>query len=166
MTPKPITLAEFSELAEANPYYVGRWSYWQHAIELAEMVRPRDILEIGPHERPLFTPCDTMDIVGTPTYLHDAGLVPWPWKIKGYQLIIGLQVWEHLDGRQRDAFQEACQCAEYLLLSFPLEWNVPADPIHHNITREQIDHWTFGRTPIEERVSDGPVKRLLRLWEC
>ena len=161
----------------SDPYYAGRVPYLSAAADIISRLPGDTALEIGPYRHPLVPGCDTMDMdrrLPGITYYHDAGVRPWPMNGKVYDLIVGLQVWEHLEGRQRDATREALSRTQYLLLSFPYRWrdSPGRSPGHADIDRDTIMVWTCGRDPIETlRVaSDAPgikgrVDRILYLFE-
>jgi len=138
MQPEPF------ETFACDPYYEGRKAYMTLAQKLALTFSPENALEIGPGPSglPILRGSDTMDLRGDPTYRHDAGLVPWPVADKSYDVVIALQVWEHLCGKQRAAFSEvkrvACRGA---VLSFPYMWGAGSD-IHREIGFRQIVEWT------------------------
>ena len=93
---------------------------------------------------------------------------------KEYDMFIALQVWEHLVGRQREAFNEVMRISKMAILSFPYMWNCPEDnanyPEHHMIDEKIISEWTLGVEPMKivkiprtgEKVSKGP--RLIYFW--
>jgi hypothetical protein len=55
---------------------------------------------------------------------------------------VGLQVFEHLTGQQRIAFNEVRRVARHAIISLPIEWD-KKDPTHshHMIMREQVQAW-------------------------
>lgn len=177
-----ITESEFAELAQRDPYYRGRWGYTSAAIALAKASLFRSgflepsvpcVIEVGPGLRPLFQHSTVLDVKGAPHFPpHDVGIAPWPTTNaecgvgKPYDLVMGLQVWEHLGShdpgeKQQIAFREALRLAWNIILSFPLGWDCPEDPTHHGITREKIRRWTLDVEPTAEVVVS---KRLICLW--
>ena len=158
---RPITEAEFrafdASVDSRAGYYGSRWCYYSKAIDFVLERKPRTLLEIGCYLLPVFSGCDTMDILSFdnrgPTYRHDAGVAPWPIADKAYDMVLALQVWEHLGGRQQAAFAEAMRTAHGALLSFPLEWtNCPESDDHHNITEATIREWTLHAEPCRRAV--------------
>jgi hypothetical protein len=117
-------------------------------------------LELGPYKMPLIVGSDTMDCHQKlqPTYLHNAGEVPWPMADQHYDVFLGLQVWEHLEGRQSEAFCELTRVARQAILSFPLNWNCPRDPMHHKITEDTIAEWTNHSVPTRTIVVRSGVR--------
>lgn len=164
----PVSLNQFRQLEERHPYYRGRWPYLQAAIGVAESVRPESVLEVGPGVGgvPLFEGAHTMDVSGAPTFTHDATIAPWPFADKQYDLVMALQVWEHLRGRQRRAFREALRVGRHVLLSFPYKWRV-ADVEHQGIDMERIRHWTCGARYVQKLLVQTPPlrQRLILLFE-
>ncbi len=160
---KPITSKDFRRTTKGQPYYAGRWEYFQLAIQLAG--RPASVLELGPHTLPLFPAGDTMDVSGalSPTYRHDATQVPWPVD-RHYDLFIGLQVWEHLRESQAAAFAEVMRVASRAVLSFPNQWDCPADLSHHGIDEQRIAEWTC-HVPLLARLATARQDRVVYYWE-
>jgi len=157
---------------ERDSYYLGRTPYLLVARAIIERLPGETCLEIGPYGPPLVPGCDTMDITaiyGPHTYVHDAGVTPWP--IGGpWDLIVALQVWEHLEGRQCEASREAFRHARHVLLSFPYLW--PGNDDHAHIDRQTIRAWTLDRDPVLTwRVASDhpglskPVDRILYLFK-
>jgi len=167
-------------------YYIGRWEYFKHVIDFFHRLNPSSVLELGPGQHTVIKGCDIMlrpedDQWGRPMntinriYLHNATEKPWPIGDKAYDLLIALQVWEHLDNKQSRAFREVMRVSKAAVLSFPFMWNCPKDNAnylhHHLIDKELIEDWTLNITPervIEiprtgEAVSKG--QRLLYFWQ-
>ena len=143
--PRPITYEEYCRACSGQRYLHRRWRYYHPAIEMACRLAPQRILEIGAAYLPLFNGSDTLDIGETyePTYLHDAGAAPWPIKTNSYDLVIALQVWEHLRGRQREAFEELRRCTRYAILSLPYRWR-HSNAWHNGIDDARVREWSGG----------------------
>ncbi len=88
------------------------------------------VLELGPAFQTIVKNCDIMvkpeiDVWGRPEkyinkeFKHDAIVVPWPIDDKAYDLFIALQVWEHLERKQKEAFEEVMRTSKAAILSFP-----------------------------------------------
>jgi hypothetical protein len=165
---------QFQELCELHPYYKGRWGYYSEAIDmlLRREVAPADVLEIGPAMIPLVAGSQVMRLekpsphvmAESPTYMWDARKTPWPIGDKRYGAVVALQVWEHLDGRQREAFQEVKRVSRFAVLSFPYKWQCPHDPVHHNIAEDMIAKWTHNHTPRRMAIiPDDESPKLLRI---
>lgn len=133
-------------------YYKDRWPYFLVAIDaIRTNGLGHKVLEVGPFALPLVRPCRTMDVIPdySPTYLWDARRVPWPILDGSFDLLIALQVWEHLGDRQQECFQEARRVARNLLLSFPYRWECE-DQAHRGIDDAVILRWAGGVYPDEE----------------
>ena len=183
-----MTYQDFEELLKspAGSYYEGRWTYFSEVIDI---IKDQDdvnkVLEIGPSFLPVVKDCDIMikpgaDAWGRPAikapneYIHDATIVPWPIKEKEYDVFIALQVWEHLEGKQKEAFNEVMRVSKMAVLSFPYMWDCPKDnanyPEHYMIDEKIIADWTLGVEPQKviiiprtgEKVSKGP--RIIYFW--
>lgn len=160
----PMTHDDFLILLARNRYYEGRWPYYAAALEMLEAVEYSSVLELGPYQRPLIDGADIMDraaYAGELTFPHDATIFPWPVADKSYDLFIATQVWEHLQGRQREAFGEVIRCSRAALLSFPIGWNCLGD-CHHGITEELVAEWTLHVPPVQTRRVDA---RMIWLYE-
>lgn len=157
-----MTEAEHRAIENDVLYYRNRWNYHAAAIRAVEEQRPQTLLEIGPSLFPLFHGCDTMDIWGTPTYMHDARIVPWPCASKAYDVVLALQVWEHLGPEQARAFTEVTRVAKSAVLSFPYHWTScgPGDE-HYMITDETITQWTLGLKPTKRLLVRDTEERLI-----
>ena len=171
---------------ELGKYYEGRWEYFSKVIELIKNEDIKTVLEIGPAQHPIVKDCSVMikpedDMWGRPEkelskqILHDATEKPWPIKDKQYDLLIALQVWEHLDNKQSRAIREVMRVSKMAILSFPYMWDCPKDsrnyPAHHMIDEELIGDWTLNIKPEKiikiprtgPEVSKGP--RIIYFWK-
>jgi hypothetical protein len=132
------------QLAE-TPYFDGRWPYYSVVGQEAEKMNPGSVLELGAAGFPIFVDGTTMDIHQkfSPTVKHDGRVSPWPFKDKTFDLFISLQVWEHLDNKQGQAFNEVRRVAKSAILSFPYKWKT-ADPLdfHNNLDETIFAKWT------------------------
>ncbi|OQB20381.1 MAG: hypothetical protein BWY11_02451 [Firmicutes bacterium ADurb.Bin182] len=180
---------DFQELlgGPLGKYYEGRWAYFSEVVNIVRETEGIDsVLEIGPSFRTIVKDCDIMvkpenDVWGRPQkyvrkiYEHDARDIPWPIRFKEYDLFIALQVWEHLEGKQKEAFKEVMRTCRMAILSFPYMWDCPKDdanyPEHHMIDEKIISEWTLGIEPEKvvkiprtgDRVSKGP--RIIYFWK-
>lgn len=149
-----ITYEDYLRIAADCPYYVNRWDYFQPAIMIINNARAYSALEIGCYKYQLIPGSDTMDLAANPefdydlTYEWDATKAPWPITDKEYDIAVALQVWEHLGDQQAAAFAEVQRVACRAVISFPLNWDCPDDPVHHAITREKIAEWTLHCPPV------------------
>ncbi len=152
-----ITHDDYLAARKADPYYAGRWVYFQEVITLVGTLKPGSVLELGPYKLPIVKGSDTMDKIDADpvlnykdmpklTYRHDANCFPWPAADKSYDLLMALQVWEHLINTQEDAFREVMRISRAAILSFPYMW--PQSQGHHaNIGEEKIAEWTLHFSP-------------------
>jgi hypothetical protein len=148
---RPITHSQYRRAREQHRYLKGRWNYYREAIAMAQRLAPRRVLEIGCRYTPLFPGGDRLDYMAEfrPTILHDATVVPWPIADQAYDLVIALQVWEHLGSRQREAFSELPRIARYAILSLPYEWRRRSNPSHSGIDDAVVSRWSGGLRPLE-----------------
>ena len=136
---------ELDGVAGRYPYYRGRSGYMLVAARLAgELIEShglRSALEIGPHLRPVVVGADVMELVAKPDseaegrlIVHDARRTPWPIADRTYDLVVALQVFEHLGAFQAAAFREVRRVAWHAIISVPIDWEM-ADPTncHHHI---------------------------------
>ncbi len=182
-----MTHEEFQNILKEplGSYYAGRWAYISEVIKLVEDINPGNALEVGPSLHPIVKKSDIIikpgeDKWGEPEnwkgfkYYHDAIVKPWPVIDKAYDLLLGLQVWEHLDNKQSLAFREAVRVSNHIILSFPYMWECldgrPQYRSHHMIDEDVISDWTLGIKPRKviriprtgDRTSKGP--RLIYYW--
>jgi hypothetical protein len=160
---KPATREEYEKIVEdANGEYytISRWVYYSACLDIVREIDPDTVLEFGVYKFPLIHGSDIMD--NDPqvevAYEHDATMTPWPIADKQYDLLIALQVWEHLEGKQREAFQEAMRVSRHAILSFPYMWKVPPDNDHFGIDDEVMRGWTCDVKP--ERIIKLPHRHM------
>jgi hypothetical protein len=183
-----MTRDDFDVLLEGphRNYYLGRWEYFSVVLEIIQKLDVASILEMGPGWMPVVKDADIMlgpeeDHFGRPGFfqgkviIHDATIKPWPIGDRAYDLLVALNVFEHLDNKQSRAFREAMRVAKRAILSFPYGWQGGAAKwmhhIHRDIDRELILDWTLGVEPkhvVEiprtgSEFSKGP--RLIYYWE-
>lgn len=77
------------------------------------------------------------------------GHTSWPISDQSYDLVIALQVWEHLGDRQVEAFAELPRIARYAILSLPYKCRRRSNPSHSNIDDAVVRRWTGGLVPLE-----------------
>lgn len=139
-------------------WYQGRWSYYEPVISILNVIAPVTVLEIGPGQFPIMHGEDALvfpeeDQWGYPEsalckiYKHDITLCPWPFVDKQFDVVIALQVWEHLNGKQTRCFRELKRIGKKAILTFPYEWDVPRNHPnfrdHYMIDLALIDDWTL-----------------------
>ncbi len=148
---RPITYSDYRRARDKHRYLKSRWNYYYEAIAMAQRLAPRRVLEIGCRYTPLFPDGDRLDYMAEfrPTILHDATVVPWPIAAQSYDLVIALQVWEHLGSRQREAFAELPRIARYAILSLPYKWKRKSNPSHSGIDDAVVSSWSGGLDPLE-----------------
>jgi hypothetical protein len=180
---------DFSNLLKSSrsKYYEGRWAYFSEVINIIKQENEFEkVLELGPAFQTIVKNCDIMvkpeiDVWGRPEkyinkeFKHDATVVPWPIEDRAYDLFIALQVWEHLEGKQKEAFKEVMRTSKAAILSFSYMWDCPKDnanyPEHHMIDEKIISEWTLNVKPKKvikiprtgDRVSKGP--RIIYFWK-
>lgn len=175
---RPMRRHEIAGLVAREPYYKSRGVYLTAAAETArELIarrRLRTALELGPHAHPLIVGADAVELQPTATLapwakriIWHARETPWPFGDKAYDLFVALQVFEHLYGRQPEAFLEVRRIARNAILSLPIEWEM-ADPrnIHHMISDDQVRAWFAPVEPTRVVVGNGGArKRLIYVFE-
>lgn len=161
-----ITELEYKKAcADSGHAYHGladRWQYYKEVIRFVEDRGPfENVLEIGPAWIPVVNDCDTLDNdvrhgQAKPAYNHNLKTIPWPIKDKQYDLVIALQVWEHIYNKQVEAFGELRRIANAAIMSFPFEWQCrqPAKctNCHCGITKQTISAWTHHIEPIDYTI--------------
>lgn len=158
------TFANFQEVVAKNKYYRKRWGYLSKVIEIASLLNPTTALEIGAYQFPVFLDADTIDIkpANNPTFIQDITKVPWDKQIGTYDLIIALQIFEHLKGKQSVAFIETLKHTnKFILLSIPYKWENSIDPGHVGLDESTLLEWTRIQ-PIKSFVID---QRLINLYQ-
>jgi hypothetical protein len=153
-----LTKAEFRALEAKDRYWQDRWGYLSTAIWWMGGGPTGAVLEIGPYKEPLLKTADVLDVrpyagADRTTYAWDARKTPWPIPDGRYDLIIALQVWEHLGDQQRAAFAEVRRVAQRAILSFPYRWHCPGDE-HHGIDDAVIADWTLHTPPTRRKLVD------------
>ena len=175
---RPITRPEFEEMIEVYPYYKGRWGYTSVALaQAADLITRhglKNALEMGTPVRPVIVGADVIDIHKKPQLrpdvqvtIHDATVAPWPAADKQYDLFVALQVFEHLQDKQAQAFMEVRRIARHAIISLPIDWDM-ADPTncHYRIPHERVLSWFAPVVPT--RVVEGSLvkrKRLVYVFE-
>lgn len=166
---QPLTRARFLAFRETDPAYYSeeRFAYMSVASDLAALVHPRSCLELGPHKAALLLGCHTMDRSNymLHTYTLDATKAPWPIPARHYDVLLALQVMEHLTLSQATVFREMRRVARAAVISLPIRWNMPGDAWHHNLTLDEVSSWFSPSIPsiridipVGRRACDGPVR--------
>jgi SAM-dependent methyltransferase len=171
---KAIGKTAFARAARKSRYLRGRWPYLRHAARIIAELDPASVLEVGPGPHPFVPGSVRLDVNErmSPEILHDASDAPWPVESGAFDLVLALQVFEHLGPRtgeaQRRAFDEARRVAGprgHVLLSFPFLW-LGSSPAHTGIDRKTIRMWTSGVEPEQTILCRVPKnrQRLVALW--
>ena len=156
---KTITFEEYNKVTVNDLYFKGfknRWRYFEKVIDIINQEKPKSVLELGPRTLPLVHGSDTMDKKQFGihlTYLHDATEIPWPIKDSSYDIFIALQVWEHLKGKQQQAFEEVIRIARKAIISFPYKWFFTIRGSHWNIDERKIGKWTLDIKPQKVHIT-------------
>ncbi len=148
---RTISHEQFLDARSTTPYLKRRWRYYREAMAMVRRLAPRRVLEVGAAFTPLIPDSDRLDYQEKfqPKFLHDATVTPWPIPDQSYDLVIALQVWEHLGDRQVEAFNELPRIARYAILSLPYKWRRKSNPSHSNIDDAVVSRWTGGLRPLE-----------------
>lgn len=143
-----------------NNSYKVRWDYMEPIIDKLKNINPSTALEIGTAGISLMTFSDTLDNVEkyignkhTSQYIFDARNTPWDIPSKKYDVVVALQVLEHLGPNQLDIFKEIKRITKEAIISLPYLWhcNNPAN-CHHMIDDEKILEWTNNEQPYDRKV--------------
>ncbi len=167
-------------------YYEGRWEYFSVVLEIIKKIQPKSVLEIGPGWLPVVKDADLMlaheeDQFGRPStsegklFVHDATIKPWPFKENGYDLVVALNVFEHLDNKQSRAFRETMRIARSAIITVPYGWSGGEKKwmhrIHRDIDKDLVADWTLRIEPskiveiprVGNKFAQGP--RLVYYWK-
>jgi len=127
-----------------------RWNYMSPVIEELKLINPSTALELGPYKISLMSFSDEIDLYETnfddsknnKKLNMDARELPWPFPDKSYDVVVGLQIFEHINPLQKEVFKEIERVADYCILSLPYKWDDPGSPNHSGIDEEVIFNWT------------------------
>jgi hypothetical protein len=156
-----ITKDEFLHSPGRQPYFRNRWGFTSRVItRIKAMGEVGRVLELGPGPtgKPIIVGADTMDFIPefNPVILHDACITPWPIADKSYDLFIAMQVFEHLEGRQREAFAEVRRISRRALLTLPFRCKSRL----HAIDKNTYLTW-LGRCAEMELVDSGSCPKYM-----
>jgi len=151
--PHLITWKNFNDVLKEDIYYKGRWDHIGNCVSMLREIPFRNSLEIGSYKLPMNLNGTYMDIKEylPGTIKHDATVVPWDFEDNEFDIVICLQVFEHLGNSQQDVFREIQRIGKKALLSFPYKWERGSD-MHVGIDDETIDHWTCGVKPVRVKL--------------
>ena len=158
--------AEFAALAAErdSAYSRDRWEYMRQARLMVESIAGWRMLEVGPRRIPLGRGGWRMDIEDYglfPTQIHDAGVAPWPYDDDTMDVVVMLQVLEHLQGRQREAWAEVRRVGRWAVVSVPYKWPEKAEPGHGGIDETTLQEWTGQNPKRFAIVGEAPFRRLV-----
>lgn len=144
----PISEKEFWDVVDKYPYYRARWEYFEVAIDYVQQSGFQYCLEIGAHRLPLFHNSDLLDVKQVRytrplDFVWNCDKFPWPVEDQSYDVVVALQVWEHLK-YPRKSFLEVERIAKNAILSLPYKWGRKScsSKNHQNITTKVIKKWT------------------------
>lgn len=162
---KTLTEQEFRKIEKRYPYFKGRWGYFEEVIRMIEKIKPEKVLEIGAVGCRLVEGSKVLDIKNNyegvkydVDYLLDVTKDLDQVKER-FDLIICLQVLEHLGNSQQKVFSEMLAKTDNLIISLPYLWADKRDMSHYGITDETIRRWTCDKVPKEEVVVGENKKR-------
>jgi len=150
-----------------DPYWSktvdARWKYMKEVIDELKVINPITALEIGTNKISCMSFSDTMELklsqvdpdnLNNKIYIQDAKS---KWKIepKHYDVVVALQVFEHLGPKQSKVFSYIQKCSKYAILTIPYKWKCDPSDCHHNITDEIVNEWTNGYTPYKRELVYG-----------
>jgi SAM-dependent methyltransferase len=144
----------------------GRENYTAAAIEIIKGLELATMLEIGTGGIRLSPDSMTMDKapVYNPDFCQDACDMPWPIVDGKFDVVVALQVWEHLRYPQK-AFHEALRVAKKaVILSVPYKWERSASLQHVGICDNIVEAWTNGLKWSEKHVVMDNRERAIYVW--
>lgn len=153
-----------------NKSYKQRWAYINAIVEILKSLNLNNILEIGSMQICLSPQSDNLDLsfemidkknLVNKIYIQDCLQVPYNITDKYYDMVVMLQVLEHLSPKQLEVFKEVKRISKNAIISIPHLWNCPDDIEHHMITKEHFDKWTDNEKYKEEFIIK---ERLIRIY--
>lgn len=127
-----------------------RWKYMSVVVEELKTINPISVLELGAYKINLTSISDNMDKridfidsnnINNKKYIQDAINLPWNIPDKYYDVFVALQVFEHLENKQSEVFEEVKRISKNAIISLPYKWNQPGN-CHHMIDEDIIKEWT------------------------
>ena len=174
--PSLLTKEKFNDARSKNHYWGKRWPFYEKTISNVNELSFTNSLELGSGELQVVEGSDTMDlpdeyykcgIAKGLTFEHDAKITPWPITDKAYDLFISLQVWEHLGGKQKEAFQEVARVSKMAYFSFPYLWTRRGTGMHKLVNFAKILDWSYPFEPVYMKVYSNGRKEFRQahcLW--
>jgi hypothetical protein len=164
---KFITEEDFYKKTAAQRYWKDRWTYIGEVSSIAQSMNVNTCWEIGCGICPISENSFKTDIQkwGDTNMILDFKSKT-PFLDKSFDLVVALQVWEHLEGLQSQAFSEIERVGKNIILSFPYKWDCPKDLIHHQIDEKIISEWTNNKEPKLKKIIDVPniPKRIIYVF--
>lgn len=147
-----------------NNSYKTRWNYMSKVIDELKNIDINRSLEIGAYKINLINISDNMDLniknidpdnINNINYIQDATKLPWNIKDKYYDIVIALQVFEHLNDKQSEIFKEITRISKNIILSFPYKWQDKNDIIHYNLDENIFNKWTNNIKPNKKIIIEN-----------
>jgi len=157
-----------------NSTYESRWEYISKVVDEVTVINPKKSLEIGTGGIQILETSDSIDkdikkIDNTSVgkkFLFDCQSLPWPFENKAYDVVIALQVLEHLSPNQRNIFNEIKRISNYAIISLPYKWNCEnKNDCHHMIDYAKINEWTGIMIPYKTDVVEGKRNRIILCYK-
>lgn len=166
---KYLTKEEFDILEAENAYFKGRWEYFNIVLNMIKKIEPKSVLEVGSAGCKLVKDSKVVDISNQYNgikydvdYLLDITKDLDQIKER-FDLIICLQVLEHLGNSQKMVFSGLLERTDNLIISVPYLWTDKRELSHYNITDDIIKNWTCNKDPKEEIViGDNKKRKIIR----
>jgi hypothetical protein len=155
-----------------NSSYKKRWVYMEPIIQKIKQLNPTTAIEIGTAGISLMNFSDSMDIkekyVGnkhTESYVFDIRETPWNIPNKKYDILVALQVLEHLSPNQSEVFKEIKRISKQAIITLPYLWvcKNPKDR-HHNVDDQKIAEWTNHEEPHTKEIWTANNKKRIELY--
>lgn len=158
-----LTKAEIDKCAD--PYWhrsKTRFQYIRAAIEELKKYDPESILEIGPGpELRIANIATTIDIDTSSQADIIMDVRNTPWQLGRFDCVVALQVFEHLEGKQKKTFKEAYKVArKALIISIPYRWTQGREG-HVGLDNTTMLAWSGG-IKWDRTVTVG--KRRIYIW--
>jgi len=169
------TEEDYNKVCEEFEYFRhSKNKRWRYTKEVLKMLEPfceniNTSLEIGTEG----FQCIGESVI--PSHTFDARK-SWSYEDKQFDIVIALQVWEHLYekgkriyqgvkqiSKQKKAFTELKRVSKTAILSIPYDWgewtNTSPENCHYGITMKHIMEWSSGLEPVEiVDVPNEPVR--------
>ncbi len=145
-----------------NDSYQRRWEYMEIVIAESKRINPKTSLETGVNKIAIMSFSDLIDIhienldednkIHNHCYIKDASITPYDYiEDQKYDLVVAMQVLEHLNGKQKKVFAELKRISHYAILTLPYKWNCKED-CHHMIDEKTINEWSNNYLPYKTEI--------------